>query len=79
VDQLNGTDEYSTCLDNREMTSSILAIDGCPLDCAKKSLEEAGFMTFNHLRLADMGMEKGKTDINAETIALVVARAKTFL
>ena len=69
----------SGILKTTETAASILAIDGCPLDCAKKSLEEAGFATFNHLRLADMGMEKGKTDINTETIAQVVTKAKTFL
>ena len=69
----------SGILKSTETAASILAIDGCPLDCAKKSLEEAGFATFNHLRLADMGMEKGKTDINAVNIAQVVGRAKTFL
>ncbi len=44
-----------------EAAVSILAIDGCPLDCAKKSLEEAGFKKVNHLRLSDLGFEKGQT------------------
>jgi uncharacterized metal-binding protein len=69
----------SGILKTTEMASSILAIDGCPLDCTKKSLEEAGFTAFNHLRLADMGMEKGKTAISAETIAQVVDKAKSLL
>jgi uncharacterized metal-binding protein len=69
----------SGILKTTETASSILAIDGCPLDCAKKSLEEAGFTAFNHLRLADMGMEKGKTAISAETIAQVVDKAKSLL
>ena len=69
----------SGILKTTETASSILAIDGCPLDCAKKSLEEAGFTAFNHLRLADMGMEKGKTEISAETIAQVVDKAKSLL
>ena len=69
----------SGILKSTETAASILAIDGCPLDCAKKSLEEAGFTAFNHLRLADMGMEKGKTEISAETIAQVVDKAKSLL
>jgi len=32
---------------------------GCPLDCAKNCLEQAGFITFEHPQLADMGLEKG--------------------
>lgn len=55
---------------------SILALDGCPLDCARKTLEEAGFTSFEHLRLSDMGLEKGKTPATDETVAKVVARAK---
>ncbi len=58
---------------------SILAIDGCPLDCARKTLEEAGFTTLEHMRLTDMGMEKGKTPATDEVVGKVVARAKARL
>jgi uncharacterized metal-binding protein len=44
-----------------QAAARILAIDGCPLNCAKACLEQAGFKSFAHLQLADMGMEKGKT------------------
>jgi uncharacterized metal-binding protein len=69
----------SGILKSTETAASILAIDGCPLDCAKKSLEEAGFATFNHLRLADLGFEKGKTEVDAGAIAKVTQKAKTYL
>ena len=62
-----------------EAAASILAIDGCALDCTKKSLEEAGFKQFNHLRLADLGFEKGKTEVDAGAIAKVTQKAKTYL
>ena len=52
--------------------SKILAIDGCPLDCAKHCLEEAGFKKFEHLRLAELGLVKGKSPANEENIAKVV-------
>jgi uncharacterized metal-binding protein len=32
-----------------EAAAAILAIDGCPLDCARRTLEEAGFREFEHL------------------------------
>jgi len=51
----------------------ILAIDGCPLNCAKNSLEQGGFKKYEHLQLADLGMEKGKTPPTPEAIAKVVA------
>ena len=39
----------------------IIAIDGCPLNCVKACLKQAGFTNFTHLQLADLDMEKGKT------------------
>lgn len=56
-----------------ESAAKILAIDGCPLSCVKHSLEQAGFKTYEHLQLADLGMEKGKTPPTPETIAKVAA------
>ena len=38
---------------------ALLAIDGCPLDCAKKTLELAGFTTIHHIRVTDLGFKKG--------------------
>lgn len=57
----------------------ILAIDGCALDCAKYALEKAGFKASAHLRLTDMGLEKGKSPANPENVARVVAAAKEAL
>lgn len=41
-----------------ESADKILAIDGCPLNCVKNSLEQAGFNEFEHLQLADLGLER---------------------
>jgi len=54
-----------------ESAARILAIDGCPLNCAKNSLEQAGFKKYEHLQLADLGMEKGKTPPTPEMVAKV--------
>jgi len=62
-----------------EAAQAILAIDGCPLDCAKKTLENAGFTKFEYIRLSDLGMEKGKTAITDEAIAQVVGLGKSRL
>jgi uncharacterized metal-binding protein len=62
-----------------EAAVSILAIDGCPLDCAKKSLEEAGFKKVNHLRLSDLGYEKGKTSVTEQSIAKVIDKSMIYL
>jgi uncharacterized metal-binding protein len=62
-----------------QAAARILAIDGCPLDCARKTLEQAGFAQFEHLQLSDLGMEKGKTPASEEAVATVVARGKARL
>ena len=62
----------SGIMETTRVATAILAIDGCPLDCAKKTLEQAGFTRFEHLRLGDLGMEKGKTAATEEAVAKVV-------
>ncbi len=69
----------SGIMKSTEAAASILAIDGCPLDCAKKSLEEAGFNKVNHLRLSDLGFEKGQTSLTEPNIAKVMDKAKRYL
>lgn len=59
--------------------AAILAIDGCPLDCVCKTLEAAGFPQFSHLRLGDLGMEKGKTPATEEMIAKAVTEGRKCL
>jgi uncharacterized metal-binding protein len=58
----------SGILKTTEAAQKILAIDGCPLNCVKNCLEQAGFKEFKHLQLADIGMTKGGTDVNDVTI-----------
>jgi len=58
----------SSILKSTEAASSILVIDGCGLDCAKCCLQQAGFSTFNHLRITDLGMEKGASPPTTERI-----------
>jgi uncharacterized metal-binding protein len=57
----------------------ILAIDGCPLNCVKETLEMAGFEAFDHLQLADLGMEKGRTPISDENIDRVAVAGAGLL
>jgi len=53
--------------------SRILALDGCPLNCVKNCLEQARFKKYEHLQLADLGMEKGKTPATPEAVAKAAA------
>jgi uncharacterized metal-binding protein len=62
-----------------ESADKILAIDGCPLNCVKNSLEQAGFNIFEHLQLADLGLEKCSSSVTEENIDKVVARGKEMV
>lgn len=57
----------------------ILAIDGCPLDCVRLSLEEAGFTGFEHMKVTDLGLEKGRSPATDENVARVVQAARDVL
>ena len=62
-----------------QSASKILAIDGCPLNCVRNCLEQAGFNNFLHLQLADLGLEKGKSPPNEQNVNKVTARGSEML
>jgi uncharacterized metal-binding protein len=53
----------------------LLVVDGCSLDCARKTLAEKG-ITENiiHVRVTDLGIVKGTSPATAERIDAVVAK-----
>jgi len=57
----------------------ILAIDGCPLDCARNALKQAGFNDFEHVRVTDLGMEKGQSPVTDERVEAVVLEGASAL
>ncbi len=69
----------SGILKTTEAAAGILAIDGCPLNCVKSSLEQAGFTAFQHLQLAELGLEKGKSPATEESINKVAAQAAAMI
>ena len=42
-------------------------------------MEFGGFTGFIHLRVSDLGMEKGKTPVTDERIAMVAAKLRELL
>ncbi len=66
-------------LETTSTSSRILVIDGCPQNCARKTLEQAGFTDFQHLRLADLGLAKGCSAPTAERVESVAQRAAELL
>lgn len=50
----------------------IIAIDGCPLQCARHSLAQAGFTDFTHVKLHELGLRKNQSPCEAAPVSLVV-------
>jgi len=65
----------SSIMKTTEATSKILAIDGCELDCVKNCLQQAGFDDFEHFRITDLHMEKGKSPVHYDSIVKVATKA----
>ena len=57
----------------------ILLVDGCPLNCARHTLELAGFNQFEHLELHKLGIRKGSCPVDEERIVAGVEAAKKIL
>jgi uncharacterized metal-binding protein len=66
-------------LSTAEKAERILVVDGCPLNCARHTLELAGFKEFDHLELHKLGIRKGSAPVTGERIATGVASAKQIL
>lgn len=47
-------------LRSAEGCDRIIAIDGCPLNCTKKTLELAGIGIDRHILITDLGIKKNK-------------------
>ena len=61
-------------LETTEGADALLAIDGCALDCARMGLQESGFTEFTHVRVTDLGLEKGQTAVTDEAVTTVADR-----
>jgi uncharacterized metal-binding protein len=62
-----------------EAAASILAIDGCPLNCVKECLQLGGITDFKHLQLAELGLVKGQSPPTDDRVAAVAARGAELL
>ncbi len=52
-------------------TKDILVIDGCPIACGKRILEQHGFTHFKHLVVTELGLEKGNSPATNENVEKV--------
>ena len=71
--------EVPDILEKAAFADQIVVLDGCDKACAKKILDGGGFTGHAHVELGSIGMEKGKTPVNEENVAKVVASARGAL
>lgn len=55
-----------------------IAVDGCPVGCAKKILESKGIRT-KSFNLKDLGFEKGSSPCNEDNIEKIIKLIKSNL
>ncbi len=48
----------SGMIESTKAGKMLIAIDGCPVACAKKTLEHAGFQIHEYVQTTDLGIEK---------------------
>jgi uncharacterized metal-binding protein len=57
-----------------------LVIDGCPMDCARKTFERHGITNYRYVKVTDLGIEKVKgVRCTQEQVDKVVAKAREAL
>ena len=71
--------QVASIVKTTQAADHILAIDGCTLNCASLCLKEAGFEDFAILKLAELGMEKGKCPATEESVARAARMAASIL
>jgi uncharacterized metal-binding protein len=56
-------------------TKDLLVIDGCPVACGKKMMEQHGFTNYKHLVITELGLKKGESPATNENIEMVFSKA----
>lgn len=58
---------------------TLIAIDGCPQDCATKVLRLAGFEHVRSVRVTDLGFKKGQAPVTDAAVQSVATAIGKFL
>lgn len=62
----------------KNTSKKVVVIDGCPINCAEKILNEKGITNFTHINTTDFGIKKGKTPVTEEKIDEVINHIKAI-
>jgi uncharacterized metal-binding protein len=58
-----------------QRAQDIVVIDGCPLNCARHTLLNAGVTKFQHIALQTLGQRKGNCPVTPERVEAVTTMA----
>lgn len=58
---------------------ALIAIDGCPIDCATKTLQLAGFPNVHSVRVTDLGFVKGRSPVTTAAVETVIHRVESLI
>lgn len=65
-------------IDAAKKANQVVAVDGCPVGCAKKVLEHVELSPVSYV-LTQMGLEKGKTEVTQQVIDEISEKIKADL
>jgi len=71
--------QVESMLATTRAAKKVLVIDGCEQECGRKTLKQAGFDRLIHLKLADVGFQKGKTSGKPGEVNLITQEATDLL
>ncbi|MDK2947507.1 MAG: hypothetical protein PWQ63_667 [Methanolobus sp.] len=72
--------KVSGLVKSAEGCESIIVIDGCPLNCAKATMDEAGILIGKHILLTEMDIKKNKElDLDPAQVQEVLSKVKEML
>ncbi|WP_406657680.1 putative zinc-binding protein [Methanolobus sp. ZRKC2] len=70
----------SGLLKSAEGCERVVVIDGCPVNCAKETMEQAGIRMDKHILLTDLGIQKNKNlDINPSEVKDILSKVRAIL
>ena len=69
----------SGIIESAKSACKVLAIDGCSVQCAKKTLLERGLKNFAHIVVTEHGFIKGKCPATDDAVEKIVLKCKELL
>ena len=62
----------------KNTSKKVVVIDGCPINCAEKILNEKEITNFTHINITDFDITKGKTPLTDEKINEIINHIKAM-